>query len=69
MGLVNMAIRTEDFDLVSETYKSEKYQLKILKKVVDIVAAQTPADSVRMIPKLNHEVKNFILGNKKFILK
>lgn len=42
-----------------DTDKTEKEQLKLVKKVVEIVAADTPAESVRKIARLNREVNGF----------
>lgn len=67
--LVKRSVRAGELDLTPDTEKPEKEQLKLVRKVVDIVAADTPAESVRRIARLNREVNSCTRGNDESIPK
>lgn len=67
--LVKRAVKAGDLDLKPDTERSDGEQTDLVKKVVEIVAADTPAESVRRIARLNRDANNCVRGNEESIPK
>lgn len=63
------SVRSGELDLTTDTEKPEKEQKILVKKVFDILAADTPAESVRKIASLNRDVNCFTRCNHNTIPK
>lgn len=63
------AVRSRELFFTPDTEKYEKEKLKVARKLLDLFVADTPAESVRSISRINREVNSCIRGSDDSIQK